>query len=193
MARHKEFDTEAALDGAMNTFWAKGYEATSIQDLVERMEINRGSLYHAFGDKQSLFLAALDRYDRVVTRRMLETLEMEGSGKDAVRRFFLAKLESARAADRPQGCLVTNAAVERSPYDPAAGAKVRACLAQLEAAFHKALVRAREAGEIPAKRDLRALARHLTNSAQGLSVLARAAVGRAVLEDIVRVTLAALD
>ena len=192
MPRHKEFDTDAVLDKAMEAFWAKGYEATSIQDLVERMEINRGSLYHAFGDKQSLFLAALDRYDHVVTRRLLDTLETEGSGKDAIRRFFLAKLESARATDRPQGCLVTNSAVERSLYDPAAGAKVRACLAWMEEAFYKALVRAREAGEIPAQRDLRALARSLTNSAQGLSVLARAAVGRAVLEDVVRVTLAAL-
>ena len=192
MARHKEFDADAALDKAMETFWAKGYQATSIHNLLERMRINRGSLYHAFGDKQTLFLAALDRYDRVVTRRLLEILQAEASGREAIRRFFLAKLDSTRVAGRPPGCLVTNAAIERARYDPATGAKVRACLAQMEAAFYKAVVRARASGEIPAKHDLRALARYLTNSAQGLSVLARAGVGRAVLEDVVRVTLAAL-
>lgn len=192
MARQKEFNTEAALDKAMEAFWARGYEATSIRDLMQRMGIHRGSLYHSFGDKQGLFLAALDRYDRVVTRRLLDILDGGASGKAAIRRFFLAKLAYARASGRPPGCLVTNSAIERARYDAATGAKVRACLAQMEAAFHEALMRARDAGEIPARRDLRALARYLTNSAQGLSVLARAAVGRAILEDVVRVTLAAL-
>lgn len=193
MARHKGFDSEAVLEKAMETFWAKGYEATSIQDLLECMGINRGSLYHSFGDKQGVFLAALDRYDRVVTRRLLEILETGVSGKQAIRQFFLAKLEYARLAGRPPGCLVTNSAIERCRDDPVIGARVRACLAAMEAAFHKALVRACEAGELSAKRDLRSLARYLTNSAQGLSVLARAAVGRAVLADVVRVTLSTLD
>lgn len=193
MARSKDFDTDKVLDRALETFWTKGYAATSIQDLVERMGINRGSLYHAFGDKQRLFLAALDRYDRVVIRRLLEALETGASGKEAIRQFFLARVEYARVVKHPLGCLVTNSAVERSLFDPDTRAKVRACLAQIEGAFLKALVRAQEAGEIRATADPRALARYLTNTAQGLAVLTRAALSRSVLADVVRVTLSVLD
>src|SRR6266851_1586631 len=88
MPRQKEFDREAALDGAMAAFWTKGYTATSIEDLVTRMGIQRGSLYATFGDKRSLFLSALGRYQRVVTRELLAALEAPGSGLAAIRRFF---------------------------------------------------------------------------------------------------------
>ncbi len=71
MARHKEFDQDEALQKAMEAFWARGYEATSMQDLVEHMGINRQSLYDTFGDKHSLFLKALDRYHEVETRKLL--------------------------------------------------------------------------------------------------------------------------
>ena len=70
MARQKEFDREEALDRAMAAFWSKGYAATSIEDLVAHMGIQRGSLYGTFGDKRRLFLAALDRYQRVVAREL---------------------------------------------------------------------------------------------------------------------------
>ena len=62
MARTKEFDVDAALDRAIELFWAQGYEATSLNDLLDHMEIGRQSLYDTFGDKHALFLAALDRY-----------------------------------------------------------------------------------------------------------------------------------
>lgn len=177
----------------MVAFWSKGYEATSIEDLVTRMGIQRGSLYGTFGDKRTLFLAALDRYERVVARRLFDALETPGSGKEAIRRFFLLKVEASLDRGRPLGCLLTNSAVELSWRDRAATAKVGMSLAKLEGAFFRALVRAREAGEIEAKRDLRTLARFLTSSAQGLSVMAKALPERSVLEDVVEVTLAVLE
>lgn len=193
MARHKEFDTDAALDQAMETFWTYGYEGTSIQDLVERMGINRGSLYGTFGDKQRLFLAALKRYDQAVTRRLLDTLERPGSGKEAIRRFFRTKIAYALAADRPPGCLVTNSVVERALHDRPTAARVAASLARMEDAFHQALVRAQHAGEVGKRRNLRALARYLTMCAQGLSVVGKVRPQRAALRQIVAVALAALD
>lgn len=193
MARHKAFDRDAALDRAMETFWSRGYEATSIQDLIGRMGINRGSLYDTFGDKQRLFLATLDRYEQTVARRLLETLERPGSGKAAIREFFRTKIACALAADRPPGCLVTNSAVERTPHDRQTGARIAASLALMEDAFHKALVRARQAGEIDGKRNLRALARYLTACAQGLSVVSKVRPDRAHLLQIVDASLAVLD
>jgi len=193
MPRQMEFDREAALDRAMSAFWTKGYAATSVEDLVARMGVQRGSLYATFGDKRSLFLSALDRYQRVVTRELLEALETPGSGLEAIRRFFRLRVEGSLDRSRPPGCLVTNSAVELVRRDRAAAAKVGGSLAKLEAAFFRALERAHAQGELAATRDVRALARFLTSSAQGLSVMAKAFPERAVLEDVVTVVLASLE
>jgi len=193
MARQKEFDREAALDRAMAAFWRNGYAATSIEDLVARMGIQRGSLYGTFGDKRTLFLTALDRYQRVVARELFEALEAPGSGIEAIRQFFRLRVEGSLDRRRPPGCLVTNSAVELSGRDRGAAARAGGSLARIEAAFLRTLERARAAGELTASHDLRALARFLTSSAQGLSVMARAARDRAALEDVVAIVLSVLE
>ena len=193
MARQKEFDREVALDRAMAAFWSKGYAATSIEDLVAHMGIQRGSLYGTFGDKRTLFLTALDRYQRVVTRELVEALDAPGSGVAAIRQFFRLRVEGSLDRRRPPGCLMTNSAVELSGRDRGAAAKVGGALAKIEAAFLRALERARAAGELTAAHDLRPLARFLTSSAQGLSVMARTTRDRALLEDVVGIVLSALE
>ena len=193
MARQKEFDREEALDRAMAAFWSKGYAATSIEDLVAHMRIQRGSLYGTFGDKRRLFLAALDRYQRVVARELFEALDAPGSGLEAIRRFFRLRIEGSLDRRRPPGCLVTNSAIELARRDRGAAAKVGRSLAKIEAAFLRTLQRARAEGELTASQDLRPLARFLTSSAQGLSVMARAARDRAALEDVVGIVLSVLE
>jgi TetR/AcrR family transcriptional repressor of nem operon len=193
VARPKEFEHDVVLDRAMQVFWSRGYEATSIQHLVDRMGIQRGSLYATFGDKRALFFAAIDRYDRVVTAKLLAALDGPASGKDAIRAFFRLKVELALEPRRPRGCLVTNSAAELASRDRGTSTRVGAVLAKIEAAFHRAVVRAQKAGEIDGARDARALARFLISSAQGLSVMAKTIPERAVLEDIVGVVLSALE
>ena len=193
MARPREFDREAVLDRAMTAFWSKGYAATSIEHLVDRMGIQRGSLYGTFGDKRTLFLAALERYQQVVARELFETLDAPGSGLEAIRGFFRRRVASALDRRRPAGCLVTNSAVELSRRDRGAAARIGGSLSKMEAAFRRALERARAAGELAPGRDVRALARFLTSSAQGLSVMAKAFPDRALLEDVVSVVLGALE
>jgi TetR/AcrR family transcriptional regulator, transcriptional repressor for nem operon len=192
MARPREFEHEAVLDRAMRIFWSRGYEATSVQDLVDHMGIQRGSLYATFGDKRALFLAAIDRYDRVVTAKLLAALDEPASGMEAIRRFFRLKIEWAVAANRPRGCLVTNSATELASRDRKTANQVGAVLTKIEAAFQRAVIRAQKAGEIDPGRDPRALARFLTSSAQGLSVMAKTFPERTTLEDIVAVILTAL-
>jgi len=193
VARPKEFERDVVLDRAMKVFWTRGYAATSIQLLVGRMGIQRGSLYDTFGDKRGLFFAAIEHYDRVVTGKLLAALDAPGSGKDAIRRFFRLKVELAAEPGRPRGCLVTNSTAELASRDRGTATRIGGVLAKIEAAFHRAVVRAQQAGEIDAARNPRALARFLTSSAQGLSVMAKAFPDRAVLDDIVKVTLAALE
>ena len=181
------------LDRAMRVFWSRGYEAASISHLVDRMGIQRGSLYEAFGDKRALFLAAIDRYDRVVSAELLACLAEPASGVGAIQAFFQRKIELSLEPGRPRGCLVTNSATELGSRDRGAASRVGSVLAKMEAAFHRAVVRAQAAGEIDPLRDPRALARFLTSSAQGLSVMAKTFPDRAVLEDIAAVILAAVS
>src|SRR5207247_9317089 len=79
MGRPREFERDVVLDRAMQVFWSRGYEATSIRHLVDRMRIQRGSLYDTFGDKRALFFAAIARYDRVVTAELLAALDEPAS------------------------------------------------------------------------------------------------------------------
>jgi TetR/AcrR family transcriptional repressor of nem operon len=187
--RPREFDREVVLDRAMRAFWLRGYEATSIQHLVACTGLQRGSLYGAFGDKRGLFFAAIERYDRVMTARLLAALDAPGSGLAAIRRFFRLKVSAAQTRGHPRGCLVTNTAAELASRDRGTAARIGATLGRIEAAFLRAVRRAQQAGEIGAARDARALARFLTSTAQGLSVMAKAAPGRATLEDVVKVTM----
>ena len=191
MGRPKAFERDVVLDRAMQVFWSRGYEATSIEHLVARMGIQRGSLYDTFGDKRALFFEAIDRYDQVVTAKLLSVLEGPGSGKTAIRRFFRLKL--ALAPRRPRGCLVTNSVAELASRDRGTAIKVGAVLTKIEAAFHRAVLRAQAAGEIDPNRNPRALARFLTSSAQGLSVMAKTFANRAALNDIVKVVLEVVD
>lgn len=184
MPRTKEFDPDCALDSAMQLFWEKGYEATSVQDLVERMEINRFSLYSTFGSKHDLFLKALDRYrDRVVSEA-LRAMEDTDGGLALIRRYFQATLKFVSSKQGWHGCLMTNSAVEL-PHDLEAGAKVQAHLKRLEDAFYRQLRHAQRTGELNSKRRPRELARYLTGVAQGLGVLSRGSPGRRALKSYV--------
>lgn len=88
MARLREFDKEKALDAAMQLFWEKGYAATSLSDLTAKMEIQRPSLYAAFGDKEGLFEAALRRYTNIHAASIRTKLQKEQSVKEAIRIFL---------------------------------------------------------------------------------------------------------
>lgn len=193
MPRPKEFDPEQALDKAVHLFWRQGYQATSVQDLVDAMGINRFSLYDTFGDKHQLFLAALDRYMQKWRNDKLYALEHSQEGLPAIRRFFQEWLESYDSEKGSQGCFLTNSAVEVAPHDQAAAAFVRANLARLENAFYQALVRARKKGEIPKSLNLRDYACFFTNSIMGFTVLLKVLPDRKALERIFRTLFASLQ
>jgi TetR/AcrR family transcriptional regulator, transcriptional repressor for nem operon len=174
MARPREFDIDEALERAMNVFWTKGYDGASLQDLLDAMNIARGSLYKAFEDKHAVYLAALDRYDRTEIQRAVDVLRDRSAGDGAARihRF----LEDARAAvvrrhDR-RGCFLCNAAVDRAPMDAVIQDKVLAMMKRMERAVAAALNESAQAADWPAKRRAEA-ALALTNAYVGLRVLAR--------------------
>ena len=173
MARTKEFDPDAVLQKALELFWERGYEATSMADLVAHLGISRASLYDTFGSKHDLYVQALDRYVQSRDPGLVEILSQPGPVLPAVR--ALVDAYAAESLDgRSRGCMVVNAAVELMPRDPQAARRVEASWDTLETALTSALTRARAQGEIPAGKDPRALARFLLVMLQGMRVLGRA-------------------
>jgi TetR/AcrR family transcriptional regulator, transcriptional repressor for nem operon len=190
VARTKEFEPLAALDAATELFWRKGYEAASMRELLDAMGIGRGSFYDTFGDKHTLFLSALDRFQDVRTSWVEDVLR--GDGLDGIEEVFRRSLDGLFQFQPPRGCLLANSAVELAPHDPEVAARISGYIRRTEDAFRGALVRARDRGEIPSDSDPRALSRFLVNTLHGLRVLARAGADRETLEDTVSVALQAL-
>lgn len=192
MPRPREFDRDEVLDRALELFWTRGYEATSLQDLVNCTGLHRGSIYNAFGDKLTLFLAALDRYERLRVARIAERLRQPGSVREAVRQILEQVVRDSACPSR-RGCFTTNTAVELAPHNPQVSAQIAAALGGVETAFCEALLRARESGEVQPRHEPAALARFLTSTLQGLRVMARTGATPAALQDVAEVALAALD
>ena len=192
MPRSKAFDPDEALHKAMQVFWERGYEATSVQDLVQGIGINRFSLYSTFGGKHQLFVAALERYRDTIVADLVGELEQSTAGLAAIRQFFERLVNFFASAKGWRGCLITNTAVELAPHDPQAAAKVQAYVVRLEEAFYRVLLQAQQAQQLAAAHACRDLARFLTGSALGLGVLAKTSPGRQALEGYSRVILSVL-
>ncbi|MEU5422436.1 TetR/AcrR family transcriptional regulator [Streptomyces sp. NPDC001407] len=193
MARTKEFDPDAALQSALELFWERGYEATSLADLVERLGIARASLYATFGSKRELYLKALERYGEQSDPRIVEELSQPGPALPAVRALVRRFADEATCDDLRRGCFVTNTAVELAAHDPAAAHRVGESWQGLETALASALMRARAQGELPAGRDPVALARMLMVLMQGMRVVGKADPGPGRLRDAAAQALSLLD
>jgi TetR/AcrR family transcriptional regulator, transcriptional repressor for nem operon len=192
MAGVKQFDRNEVLDRAMEVFWRYGYQATSIQDLVEATGVNRGSLYTTFDDKCGLFMAVLDHYSERIARPMMAELNHPDP-----RQAIAGMLESIvrRNCDPawPRGCLDTNTSLECPGAGDHIGRKIADLVAQQEAAIYKVLRRAQHDGALGAKQDARALARFFVGVAQGINVVNKAAPNPAMLKDMVRVAMRVWD
>ncbi|WP_328302989.1 TetR/AcrR family transcriptional regulator [Streptomyces sp. NBC_00435] len=194
MARTKEFDPDAALQSALELFWRRGYEATTMADLVEHLGIGRASMYATFGNKRELYLKALDRYSEYRDPGLLRELSQPGPALPAVRAVVRRFAAEASTGDlRRSGCFVTNTAAELGAHDPAAAGRVEASWNHIETLLQSALTRAQAQGELPADRDPRTLARMLLVLMQGLRVVGKASQDPGRVRDAAEQALALLD
>ncbi len=173
MPRHKEFDPDKALNDAMHLFWEKGYEATSVQDLVDRMGINRFSMYDTFGGKHELFLATLDRYKKELGDDILGTMENSEDGLDSIRAYFTCVVGHLSSSAGKHACLMINSIMEMGVQDKKVASSCAANTKRLNRAFTSALKRAQLSGEIDAGRDIKEIAEFLVNGVMGLNVMAK--------------------
>lgn len=193
MARSKSFDEDAVLDQAVQLFWERGYEGTSVADLEAHLGLGRQSLYNTFGDKQALFLKALDRYRHDVGEKAMATLNAPGAGLDAIRAFFRWSVEVLTASEPRRGCLVSNTILERGSQDPETLLRCNHARDVLERAFRRTLAQAKAQGDVAADLDVEATATLLMTQNYGLNVLAKTGATARELHAAVEVLLAGLE
>jgi TetR/AcrR family transcriptional repressor of nem operon len=192
MARPRTFDPADALDAAQCVFQAKGYEAASVQDLVDATGLSRSSLYAAFGDKHGLYLAVLDRYADAGRQSLRDLCECD-SPLGALRAHF-ERLAAEPAAEGPVplGCLMANAAAERASCDPDTARRAAESRRGTTETFERLVRDAQAAGEVGPNRDAGTLAHFLTGAVYGLHGLKKAGADANALGAVVETTLAAV-
>src|SRR5271170_4683545 len=184
MGRPREFDTDAALEKAMRLFWTKSYEGTSVTDLTETLGISRPSLYAAFGDKQSLFRAALERY-AVGPAGYVAAAVGKPTAREVAEQFLKGAADLQASSRNPGGCLTVNGAIacgdEAEPVRQALNAHRRAGVALLR----RRLEQAKAQHDLPKDSDPAALARFLAAIVYGMAVLASGGASRKELEQVI--------
>jgi len=186
MPWEKQFDHDEALSKAMSAFWAQGYDATSIQDLVDCMGINRGSLYATFGDKRSLFIRALRRYDTLYREGWVARLVKAHNPRAAIMAAFDDAIDAVLKEGSSDGCLLVNTALELSPHDSEVSAVVSQGLAEMEYFFQHMIEQGQEVGEIPAHVPPVDTARGLLSLFIGLRVLSRSRPEEVLLRSVAK-------
>ena len=186
--RPREFDFEDALAAALRVFWKRGYEGASLTELTEAMGITKPSLYACFGNKEALFRAALDLYEREKLCYIGTALEAD-TARGVAERLLRGALATQCGEHDPQGCLNVISTVTRGAEAESTRSEVIARRASSEAALVRRLERARDEGDLPEHADPETLASYLNTVLQGMSVKASSGICRPALERIVDTTL----
>ena len=193
MGRNKTYDRDVLIERAMEMFRDHGFAGTSTQMLVEGLGVNRYSLYAEFGGKQTLFDAALKRYDEKVVERNFGPLEAPAAGIAEVRALLDFFRTAGKGPAAGRGCLLCNTAVELGPDDPSGARFVQRYFKRLSTAFYAALDNAHSRGELRRSADPREEANFFTASVLGLFVMLRAKGPPKVIESAARVAIEHLE
>lgn len=170
----KQFNREEALERAMALFWANGYEATSIQELVETMGVNRASLYDTFGNKQSIYNQALDKYCNIAQLQIEKIANSQppdaNASAIAILKNILIELLVSDSSMKQAGCFINNTAVELGPHDAALAEKVNVFWQLIENNFKSLLDKAVSQNEIPRDTNTQEMASFVNTVMQGMAV-----------------------
>lgn len=191
MGRPKNFEPDAAVAQAMETFWTKGYAGTSPADLAEATGVGKGSLYHAFGSKRELFGKALELYGRAGSEMTEAFLNEPGTAKERIRAYLVLLIETDLSLPAPRGCLAANTALELGGKDAEATESVRRMTNETIRLFAERLRRGQRDGDVAEEIDAEAQAHFLMNTVVGLRVMTQTH-DEAVLHRIIDTALAVL-
>ncbi|MBI4695343.1 MAG: TetR/AcrR family transcriptional regulator [Gammaproteobacteria bacterium] len=187
------YEPDAALAAVMHAFWQRGYEGTSLADLLAATGLSKSSFYQAFGSKQAAFEQALAHYCDTLIAELRVKLRTADSGLAFIEAVLRgAAAEAVRCAE-PRGCMIVNVATEFSARDP----RIRTAIAQnvrrVTQVFVAAVKRAQAEGAIPAGREPRVLGRYVLSCLAGLRTLVKAGTGHRALGELIAVQMAGLN
>ena len=193
MARTKCFEEREVLLKAVEIFWRKGFHATSIQNLVDGLGINRASLYDTFGGKEALFQKALALYQNNNRKAFTDFLSTQPSVKEGISQIFKNAIEMADTDPEKKGCFVVNITTELGATDPEIAQLVSLNRSTFEQIFLEYLQQVAEKGEIPKDKDLKALSILLFTIYNGLQVVVKTNPKKADLHLAVKAAIRLLD
>ncbi|GED69784.1 TetR family transcriptional regulator [Brevibacillus reuszeri] len=193
MVRPREFNEEQALHAAMEVFWEKGYEATSLSDLTAKMGIQRPSLYAAFGDKKELFEATLRKYNQSHASYVRARLQNVPSVKEAFHAFFAGIVAEGYEEGPSRGCFCLNVMVELAPHDAKFEEMTREHQMNLAVIFQEIIERGMRSGELGNHVRAKALAQTLVVSMIGLTTLMKSRPDRTFADNAVATIIAFLE
>ncbi len=193
MPRTKAFDEKEVLESAMLLFWKKGFYATSMQDLVNELNINRASIYDTYGDKMQLFSKAFAHYRKTSLASLRSLLYSENSVKKGFVKLFLAIADEAVSDKDQKGCFVVNTTTELTGHDEVIKSIIQENQNIFVNAFLDHLKIGVANGEISPQKDLKSLALYLFTLNNGMKVLNRTGTSKEEMEQMVKTALAVLE
>jgi TetR/AcrR family transcriptional regulator, transcriptional repressor for nem operon len=193
MARPREFDEAEVLDAAIARFWQRGYEATSVRDLADEMNIAGASLYNAFGDKRTLYERALNRYLDQTFRERIRRLEPSLPPREAIVAFLQEIVRRSVGDKQRRGCMLVNSAIESAPHDEKFFDVVAIFLDEVEQFFFRCVRSGQKDGTISKANSAKDIAKSLLSVLLGIRVLARVKPERKLLEGLLRPIFGLLD
>ncbi|QTN39779.1 TetR/AcrR family transcriptional regulator [Cryomorphaceae bacterium] len=193
MPRVKLFDEQQTLERAMNLFWKQGYSATSVQDLVDHLGINRASIYDTFGDKEQLFLKSFENYRKTNSAFIAQFFEDEPQVKQGFYKLFEMAVDQSLSDAEKKGCFVVNTTTELIPGDERISRILEENRISFEQLFEEYLQKGVSQGQIPEGKDLKATASLLFTYYSGLRVVSKVNPSKSDLMNSVKVILSVLD
>ncbi len=191
MARKKQFEEKEILEKATNLFWKQGFHATSIQDLVNHLKINRASLYDTFGGKEELFNKALESYRNQNKEAIQSFLNSQKSVKEGLKNLFLLAITGEKS-NQENGCFVVNCITELIPNNENMLEIAIQNKEEFEGFFIEFLKKGVENGEISSQKNIESVASFLFMFYSGLKVVGKTSPSREELEKTIEVGLSVL-
>lgn len=191
MSRPREYNRDEVLEKTTNLFWEKGFEATSMNEVVARSGLNKHSLYNEFGDKERLFLLCIDEYVNKSIKALRDILTKKPLGLSNIEKLFVNRVDYAATKDC-KGCLLFNSVTEKEILSEEVNKKVKTLISSLNVSFYKCLKAAQDNDEISNDKNCMVLANYLTCFLSGLVNVGKNETKKKDLQKIVDVALSSI-
>lgn len=183
--RPREFDVDRVLEAATQQFWSTGYEATSLQDLLQTMRLSKSSLYQTFGNKHELFLRCLGHYQQSMVDELNQKLACSASAKQFLCDFLEGVIAEAKNSGSRKGCFLVNTANELSQRDASIAVAVTNGTSNLSKVFRQAIELGKQQGEISSSASTRHLASYFMTAVSGLRTMVKAGAKKSTLKPVI--------